>query len=170
MSFKVENVLESSSSDRSRYESSISVLSRYSNYTQNIPSGTNTKVSWWELDTSSSVGNTGLEISEIDSRFTNTSNKAHVYSVSGYIGWNIGASPTTVRNCYIAKSGDVLVRLGYTSIQVNTTTAFPITNFTGTVVLQPGEYFNVYVFHNDSSTQSINDEQLPGSRITIIKL
>lgn len=175
MSFKVENVSESISADKAKYEATKrSVLSRYSNFTQVIPATTNTKVSWWTVDTDNSVGETDLEVSLIEARFTNKSQRTNTYSIDGYVGWNIGATVGTVRNCFIVKNGNVASnqgRIGYTTLHCVSTSAFPVNSFNGTVVLKPNEYFEVYVYQNDVSSQQINDEHdFPGSRINIVKL
>jgi hypothetical protein len=87
MSFKVENVSESISADKAKYEATKrSVLSRYSNLTQVIPVTTNTKVSWWTVDTDNSVGETDLEVFEIEARFKNKSQRTNTYSIDGYVG------------------------------------------------------------------------------------
>lgn len=174
MSFKVENVSESISADKAKYEANKkSVLSRISNFTQTIPSTTNTKISWWRQDDDNSVGETGLFMTEVEARFTNTSQKTNTYSIDGYIGWNIGATPGTVRNCFVVKNGNVASnqgRVGYSSLHCISTNAFPVNNFQATVILKPDEYFEVFVYHNDEP-QQINDEiNLPGSRINIVKL
>lgn len=175
MSFKVENVVESISADRAKYEAyKRSVLSRISNVSQTIPVTTNTKISWWTLDTDNSVGNTELEVSGIQNRFTNTSNKTITYSIDGYVGWNIGATAGTVRNCFIVKNGNVASnqgRVAYTTLHCSTPNAFPVNSFNGTVILKPNEYFEVFVYQNDIEPQQINDEiNFPGSRINIVRL
>lgn len=175
MSFKVENVSESISADKAKFEANKkSVLSRYSNSTQTIPVATNTKISWWTQDEDNSLDDTGLSVSVIEARFTNSTQKTIVYSIDGFVGWNIGATPGTIRNCFLVKNGNVASnqgRIGYSSLHCISTTAFPINNFQATVILKPDEYFEVFVYHNENVAQQINSEiNLPGSRINITKL
>ena len=175
MSFKVENVVESISADRAKYEAyKRSVLSRISNNTQTIPVTTNTKISWWTNDTDNSMGNTDLTVGGIQNRFTNTSNKTITYSIDGYVGWNINATAGTVRNCFIVKNGNVdsnQGRIAYTTLHCSSSNAFPVNSFNGTVILKPNEFFEVFVYHNDIGPQQINSENnFPGSRINIVRI
>jgi len=171
MSFKVENVNESFSVNKTKYESKIAMLSMYTNYTQTIPTGIDTKISWYDIDRKNSIGDSELELTEINTRFINRSNTKNIYSINGYIGWNIGGIPTSSRAVFIVKNSNVSYnqgRIGYTNYQAGSD--YPVTSFIGTIILNPNEYFEIHVWHNDESSQQINSQiDFPGSRINIFK-
>lgn len=174
MSFKIENVTESSAVDKSKYDSvshRVSVFSVYGNYTQTIVPGENTLLRWWIEDASNSFGDAKVALQTND-RFVNVSGKRSAYSIDGFVTWDIGATAGSSRAIYIVKNGDVAGnqgRIGYANYSAGSD--FPVTSFVGTVVLDPEEYFEVCVWHNDGSSQQINSQiNFPGSRINIVKL
>jgi hypothetical protein len=173
MSFKIENVSESIAVDKGKYEgmSRTSVYSVYGNYTQTIVPGENTLLRWWIEDESNSLGDAKVEMQTND-RFVNKSGKRSAYAVDGFMTWNIGATPGSSRAIYIVKNGNVSGsqgRIGYANYLAGSD--YPVTSFVGTVVLEPDEYFEVYVLHNDSSSQQVNSQiNFPGSRMNIVKL
>jgi len=145
-------------------------LARYNNLNQLILSSTNTEVDW-EIygvsDLLNSQGDTGL-VFDGESKFTNTSGFTAVYNVTGYISWNTGGTPDTSRAVWAAKNDDNDNRFGYSSISTSSNLA--VNNFSFNIVLQNNEWFKIYCWHNDTTSQNINYETLyPGSRITIVK-
>ena len=171
MSFKVVNVYENYTVDKAKYDSKIAVLSMYTNYTQSIPVETDTKVRWYDTDYNNSCGNSELELTDVNTRFINTSTTKNIYSINGYVGWNTGATTTSSRVVFIVKNSNTAGnqgRISYSNYQAGSD--YPVTSFNGTIILKPNEYFEIFVWHNDESSQQINDQtDFPGSRINILK-
>ena len=173
MSFKIENVSESTAVDKSKYDGvqRVSVYSVYGNFTQTIVPGENTILRWWIEDASNSFGDAKVDM-QTNTRFVNVSGKRSAYTVDGYMTWNTGATPGSSRAIFIVKNGNITGnqgRIGYANYLSGTD--FPVTSFVGTVVLDPEEYFEVCVWHNDGSSQQINSQaNYSGSRINIVKL
>jgi len=139
---------------------------------ESIESLTYTPVSWNSIDTRQSYGLTN--ISNVGTSFSNYSMNVLCVSVSGYIGWDIGGTAGSSRNVYAFLNGvvaDTNSCLSYSSIPAPSNIVGelnPVVNFSFNTILNPSDYFDIYVYHNDMEAQEINTQvSLPGSRITI---
>ena len=139
---------------------------------QSIPSLVYTAVNWNSIDTRQTYGLT--KISTVGTSFSNYSMNVLCLSVTGYIGWNIGGNAGSSRNVLAFLNGTVLdvnSCLSYSSIPAPSTFVGqlnPVVNFSFNTILNPSDYFNIYVYHNDTTAQGINTQTtLPGSRITL---
>jgi hypothetical protein len=139
---------------------------------QSIPSHTYTAVNWTSIDTRQTYGVTN--IAKVGTNFSNLSMNVLCLSVTGYIGWDIGGKAGSSRNVLAFLNGtvaDMNSCLSYSSIPNPSTVVGqlnPVVNFSFNTILNPSDYFTMYVYHNDLTAQEINTQTtLPGSRITL---
>lgn len=132
-------------------------------------------VPWTGLRTGDSTESSlepDITVENSNRRFRNTSLNTITLSVTGYVAWQSATTSTTKRDASVVKNGNIVSgmgRLSFASIVAGTT--IPSVPLSATVVLNPNEYFEVWVYHNDSSSQNIHSPTLfPGSRLTITQL
>jgi hypothetical protein len=139
---------------------------------QSIPSHIYTAVNWTTIDIRQTYGVTN--IAKVGTNFSNLSMNVLCLSVSGYIGWDIGGKAGSSRNVLAFLNGtvaDMNSCLSYSSIPTPSSVVGelnPVVNFSFNTILNPSDYFEIYVYHNDLTAQEINTQiAFPGSRITI---
>ena len=147
-------------------------LSYINTLVQNIPPSVYTAVEWNTKDMHQAYGVTN--VSSVGTSFSNYSTSILSLSVTGYIGWDTGGTAGSSRSVYAFLNGTVGNMnscLSYSSIPTPLGGAGemnPVVNFSFNTILNPSEYFDIYVSHNDSTAQEINTQvAFPGSRITL---
>ena len=149
---------------------SAATLSYTNDLAQSIPPGTDTPVNWNNFDAANSNGITGVTYDGI-SKFTNTSGEKLILNVTAYITWAFGPTTGTGRYAFAAKNGSVVTdRYGITSFG-GPETDHPSSSVDFNIVLEDGEYFEIFAWQNELTDIEINSQiAFPGSRITIANL
>ena len=153
-------------------------LAYYTGDPQYILANTNTAAIWKLLDSPNTQGESFLTVDGTLTKFTNNTGKKIAISITGHISWDNLLTATTGRRVFIVKNGNVDVNQGdysWSTIGIPKN-AVPGINFSTNMVLNAGDYFQVYVWHDDTT----NDPNVmisgylggnyPGSRIIIAKL
>lgn len=154
----------------------VEMVSYYSTSSQSIDFETDTAVNWDGVHASASYTEviTNLFRDEDNKTFINVSDAPMILSISGFIGWSVDEeAPTSSRNVFLVKNGDVVGDLGRHSHAVAAAgTNVPTSPITSILYLEPNDYFRVYVWHNSpSGPQALNAlSDFPGSRLTILRL
>ena len=137
----------------------------YLNTTEvSIPKLADTKVLWQFLDASNCLGNTGLNYA--DGNFTNISDTVNLYLITAYVSWQGGG--TNARALFVCKNDSLGNR--FSIINTIAHDDYPTVLVACSIVLQPTEFFNLYVWQNSSSALNINALNVPGSRIQVIRM
>ena len=149
------------------------VLAFTGNVNQTVVSGTTVAVMFNVADSVNSVGSTGLVTdSTYFNKFTNPngSNTKMILQISGYITWSNETTATSARAIYIARNANGSTdRYGYTNSAAGSDLCAQ--QFSATIVLAEGDFFQVNAWHNDTSNLSINGNQnFPPGRIIITRL
>ena len=141
--------------------------------TQLITTATYTAVQWNTLDVSDSAGDTGLQL-QIDndglySKFVNISGQQQAYNFNSYISWEI-TGPTGSRIFFLAKNGNINTdRVG--NLNIFPANDFPTSMISGNFILQPNEYVQAFVWHDNPTDIYVNSLfGLPATIINFVKL
>jgi hypothetical protein len=140
---------------------------------QYIQPNTYTAVQWNTLDLSDSSGDTGLQL-QIDndglySKFVNISGQQQAYNFNSHVSWEITA-PVGSRILFLAKNGNINTdRVG--NLNIFPANDFPSALISGNFILQPNEYVQAFVWHDNTNPIYINSLfGVPASNINFVKL
>ncbi len=138
-------------------------VSFYNDEVQAVSNMDGAIVDWQHPDIANTNGTMGLSYNE--GMFTNTSGNVLVVNIAAYLTWDQSANCALAT--YITKNDSM--RYAYSNVNASVYDAAS-TNITSNMVLQPGDHFGVYVWHNCDELNINAQASFPGSRIMISQI
>lgn len=148
----------------------ISNLSLITDITENVQIDSAVGKGFNQVDTANGVGSIPITNTNGHSEFINSGTSEMLVLIHGYMIWPVANSPTSSRSVYFRKNGndtDIYAQTVQVAGTLTCTTAISCV-----MLLQPNDYFEFMMYHNDSVIASIPDltGNTPGCKLTITRL
>ena len=119
---------------------------------------------FWNITSANTYGAIGLKVVPNEGQFINPTTSQMLLAVDGYITWDIASSSSIIRNVSVLKNNNEGQTLAFSEYSGSS-----ITSFSGSVLLNAGDFFAVNVDQSDSKTVNISSGSANASRINITR-
>ena len=148
----------------------ISHLSLITDITETVFIGQAIAKGFNQVDTANGVGSVPISNSNGHSQFMNNGTSEILVLIHGFMIWSPAYDPTSSRSVYFRKNGSDTDIYSQVVVPAGTLTCTTATSCV--MLLQPNDYFEFMMYHNDSVVAQIPNltGNTPGCKLTITRL